>query len=51
MPHQPEAIGIWDSTPIKFQETVKSAPKRPSANSGAGSEKKSNGLFARLFGK
>jgi protein-tyrosine phosphatase len=28
MPHQPEAIGIWDTQPLKFQESVKSAPRR-----------------------
>ncbi len=54
MPKQPEAIGIWDSAPIKFQEVVRSAPKRPSASSGANpaaNAEKKPGIFGRLFGK
>jgi protein-tyrosine phosphatase len=47
MPHQPEPIGVWDSAPIKFAETVKSAPKRAAAEG----EKKSGGLFGKIFGK
>ena len=46
MPHQPEAIGVWDGQPLKFQETVKSAPKR-SSSEGA----KSGGFFSKIFGK
>jgi len=46
MPLQPEAIGIWDSAPLKFGESVKSAPRRPAADG----EKKS-GFFGKLFGK
>ncbi len=49
MPHQPEAIGIWDSTPIKFGDTVKSAPKRQPATKADAA--KSGGFFSKLFGK
>ena len=49
MPHQPEAIGVWDSQPIKFHETVRSAPRRPSGESANGEKK--TGLFGRIFGK
>ncbi len=48
MPPQPEAVGAWDSAPLKFQETVKSAPRR---NGDASSEKKSGGFFSKIFGK
>jgi protein-tyrosine phosphatase len=47
LPLQPEAIGIWDSQPIKFGETVKSHSRY--AN-GTG-EKKTGGFLAKLFGK
>jgi protein-tyrosine phosphatase len=46
MPHQPEAIGVWDSQPLKFNETVKSPPRH------SGSETpKSGSFFGRIFGK
>jgi protein-tyrosine phosphatase len=51
MPRQPEAIGVWDSQPIKFAETVKSAPKRPLAGTTESSGKKSGGFFGKIFGK
>ena len=50
MPHQPEPIGVWDSAPIKFAETVKSAPKRPAAD-GARNPAKTGGFFGKIFGK
>ena len=49
MPHQPEAIGIWDSAPIKFGDTVKSAPKRQTYSSEPA--KPSKGFLGKLFGK
>ena len=51
MPHQPEAVGVWDGAPLKFAETVKSAPKRPGPTSAANGEKKSGGFFGKIFGK
>ena len=50
MPMQPEPIGVWDSAPIKFAETVKSAPKRPAAD-GAKNPAKTGGFFGKIFGK
>jgi protein-tyrosine phosphatase len=47
LPMQPEAIGAWDSQPIKFGESVKSSPRY---GNGTG-EKKSSGFLSRLFGK
>jgi protein-tyrosine phosphatase len=49
MPHQPEPIGVWDSAPIKFHETVKSAPKRPSPE--GAKPAKSGSFFGKIFGK
>ena len=47
LPRQPEAIGVWDSQPIKFGESGKSHARH--AN-GSG-EKKPGGFLSRLFGK
>src|SRR6202789_985938 len=47
MPMQPEPIGVWDSAPIKFAETVKSAPKRPAAD-GAKNPAKTGGFFGKI---
>jgi protein-tyrosine phosphatase len=52
MPRQPEAIGVWDSTPLKFGDTVKSAPKRPTPGAPAKPEPaKTGGFLGKLFGK
>ena len=51
MPHQPEAIGVWDSQSIKFNETVKSPPKRPLLGATESGGKKSGGFFGKIFGK
>lgn len=51
MPHQPEAIGVWDSKPLKFHETVKSPPRRSSTVAAANAEKKSGSIFGKIFGK
>jgi protein-tyrosine phosphatase len=52
MPRQPDAMGVWDSQPIKFADSVKSAPKRPASSSdGSSVEKKSGGFFSKIFGK
>jgi hypothetical protein len=49
MPAQPEAIGAWDSGPLKFNETMKSSPKRqagPSDNEQAGKS-----WLGKIFGR
>jgi protein-tyrosine phosphatase len=51
MPRQPEAMGVWDSQPIKFADSVKSAPKRPLVGATESSGKKSGGFFGKIFGK
>ncbi|WP_263354522.1 tyrosine-protein phosphatase [Acidicapsa acidisoli] len=50
MAHQPEAIGIWDSQPLKFQETVRSTPKR-STESNKTEGQKTGGFLSKIFGK
>jgi len=45
MPHQPEAIGVWDSIPLKFQDSVKSTSRRLSTTS------EKSGWLGKLFGK
>ena len=51
MPHQPEAIGVWDSTPLKFADSVKSAPRRVNPHTKADGDKKPGGFFGKIFGK
>jgi protein-tyrosine phosphatase len=51
MPHQPEAAGVWDSQPLKFAETVKSAPKRVTPQAAENGERKSGGFFGKIFGR
>jgi protein-tyrosine phosphatase len=46
MPVQPESIGAWDSQPLKFNETVKSSPRRSASET-----PKSGSFFGRIFGK
>jgi protein-tyrosine phosphatase len=46
LPPQPEPLGVWDSQPIKFGESVKSGFRYES-----GAEKAGKGFFSRLFGK
>jgi protein-tyrosine phosphatase len=46
MPPQPESIGAWDSQPLKFQDTVKSSPRRSASET-----PKSGSFFGRIFGK
>ena len=48
MPRQPDALGVWDGEPIKFHDSVKSAPRRPASNN---AEKKTGGFFGKIFGK
>jgi protein-tyrosine phosphatase len=47
MPPQPEAEGVWDSAPIKFQDSVKPAPRRGSVEP----EKAGKGWLSKVFGK
>ncbi len=47
MPLQPEAVGVWDSAPLRFSDSVRSTGKR----SAGGSEKAGKGFLGRLFGK
>jgi len=41
---QPEPVGLWDDAPLKFQETLQSAPRR------AGDVGK-KGWLGKLFGR
>jgi protein-tyrosine phosphatase len=45
LPAQPAAIGLWDGQPLKFRDSVQSAPKRPSSPSENGGK----GWFGKLF--
>jgi protein-tyrosine phosphatase len=47
LPRQPEPIGVWDSKPIKFGESIKPAPRNPTASG----EKKPGGWLNKLLGK
>lgn len=47
LPRQPEALGVWDSQPIKFGESTKTTQR----NASGATEKSGKGFFGRLFGK
>jgi protein-tyrosine phosphatase len=47
MPHQPEAIGVWDSQPLKFPETVRSTPQHASTES----DRPGKSWFGKVFGR
>lgn len=49
MPRQPEPVGVWENEPLKFQDTVKSAPKRTAPVAANG--QKSGSFFGKIFGK
>jgi hypothetical protein len=43
-----EVPTVWDSQPIKFHDSVRSAPKHPQSSA---TTKKPGGLLSKLFGK
>ena len=45
LPVHPEPMGIWDGQPLKFRDTVPSAPKRPYVQG------ESRGWLSRLFSR
>jgi len=51
MAHQPEAIGVWDSQPLKFSESVKSAPRRSSTQAERSDAKDGKTWLSRIFGR
>jgi len=44
--HQPEPIGVWDGSPLKFHATVQAPPRKPQEDG----EKTGKGWFGKLFG-
>ena len=51
MPHQPEAVGVWDSAPIRFHESVQSAPRRQAQEETNDGGRKSGKWLGKMFGR
>ena len=51
MSPQPEAIGVWDSAPLNFKDSVKTTPRRQAAGNGVSEQKTGKSWLGKLFGR
>ena len=51
MSPQPEAIGVWDSTPLNLKDSVKTTPRRQAAGIGVSEQKTGKSWLGKLFGR